>query len=739
MILGYTDLTFTQFSGAVVYTGGTNINITGQTISLTGTVAPTNGGTGVNTVTTGDLLYGSASNTWSKLAAGTAYKSLVMNAAGTNVEWNAVALNQSGAVSGTLGATNGGTGQSGYTTGDTLYSSATDTLAKLAGNTTITPKYLRQVGTGAVSQAPSWDTIAAGDITSGTLAVARGGTNLGSYATGDLLYASDTTTLAALADVATGNVLLSGGTNTAPSYGKVGLGTHISGTLAVGNGGTGVSTLTGLAYGNGTSAFSAASAAEVVAVIGTTAVTNATNATNATTAASCSGNAATATILQTARTINGTSFNGSADITVTANTTNTLTRGSYLTGSNFNGSVATTWAVDASVANAANKVVVRDGSGNFTANLITTQGRQDNYGVTTNAGTVAGIQGGTSNGTLASPTQSLNGDVLYKIAALGNIGGAGQWTGGSAIEFVATENITSFNRGTNVVIKAIPAGGASTSSLVWNGTTLVANGTTLTGNTGTVTSVGGTGTVSGLTLTGTVTSSGSLTLGGNITTPTSGAWFNNGFAKVAGDGVMEVGRYIDFHSTNLGTSDFDVRMDCTASNAISFGGATVTATTFSGALSGNATTATTANNVSGIVAIANGGTGSSSLAGASIPTYTSTVTLTNKRITPRIGTVTSAATITPTADASDQYNVTALATTATFAIPSGTPTDGQKLSIRILATSTQTISWVTTAGGYRVIGTTLPLSAPAGKTIYVGCVYHAPSGFWDVVAVATEA
>jgi hypothetical protein len=54
----------------------------------------------------------------------------------------------------------------------------------------------------------------------------------------------------------------------------------ITGTLAVANGGTGVATLSGLAYGNGTSAFTAASAAQVVSVIGSTAVTNATNATN---------------------------------------------------------------------------------------------------------------------------------------------------------------------------------------------------------------------------------------------------------------------------------------------------------------------------------------------------------------------------------------------------------------------------------------------------------------------------
>jgi hypothetical protein len=171
MIIGYTTLTYTQFSGGVDYVGGTNIDVTGQTISLTGTVAPTNGGTGVNTVTTGDLLYGSASNTWGKLALGSAYKSLVVNGAGTQVEWNAVALDQAGAVSGALPATSGGTGQAAYTVGDILYSGATNTLAKLAGNTSTTKKILVQTGTGSASAAPAWDTLSSGDITGlGTMA-----------------------------------------------------------------------------------------------------------------------------------------------------------------------------------------------------------------------------------------------------------------------------------------------------------------------------------------------------------------------------------------------------------------------------------------------------------------------------------------------------------------------------------------------------------------------------------------
>lgn len=53
-----------------------------------------------------------------------------------------------------------------------------------------------------------------------------------------------------------------------------------------------------------------------------------------------SGNAATATVLQTARTINGVSFNGSANITVTASTTNALTINNGLSGTSFNGSAA---------------------------------------------------------------------------------------------------------------------------------------------------------------------------------------------------------------------------------------------------------------------------------------------------------------------------------------------------------------------------------------------------------------
>ena len=83
-----------------------------------------------------------------------------------------------------------------------------------------------------------------------TITAAKGGTGQTSYAVGDIIYADTTTTLAKLADVATGNALISGGVSTAPSWGKIGLTTHISGVLPVANGGTNASTASITSFNN---------------------------------------------------------------------------------------------------------------------------------------------------------------------------------------------------------------------------------------------------------------------------------------------------------------------------------------------------------------------------------------------------------------------------------------------------------------------------------------------------------
>lgn len=108
-------------------------------------------------------------------------------------------------------------------------------------------------------------------------------------------------------------------------------------------------------------------------------------------------------------------------------------------------------------------------------------------------------------------------------------------------------------------------------------------------------------------------------------------------------------------------------------------------------------------------------------------------------VTSSSATTTTGTTITPTTG-NNQYDVTALATGATIAIPSGTATDGQKLIIRITDNGTaQTLTWTTSSGGYRIVGTTLPTTTTATKTTYVGCIYNSTASFWDVVAVTTQA
>ena len=170
------------------------------------------------------------------------------------------------------------------------WNSASNKWQKFNGSTwsDMSSLYAINISGNAATATTAGSATTAGNIT-GTAAVANGGTGMTTYALGDIVFASATNVLGKLADVATGKVLLSGGVGAAPAYGKVTLTGHVSGVLPVANGGTGVATLTGLVKGNGASAMTAATAAEIVAAIGSTPVANAT------TAASCSGNASTVT------------------------------------------------------------------------------------------------------------------------------------------------------------------------------------------------------------------------------------------------------------------------------------------------------------------------------------------------------------------------------------------------------------------------------------------------------------
>ena len=146
----------------------------------------------------------------------------------------------------------GGTNQTTYILGDTLYASAANTLAKLPGNTTAAIQYLAQTGTGVVSAAPAWTTISGGDIAgaaltktddtnvtmtlggtpatallraasmtlgwTGQLSLARGGSNANLTASNGGIVWSNATQMQILAGTATAGQLLLSGSTATPSW-----------------------------------------------------------------------------------------------------------------------------------------------------------------------------------------------------------------------------------------------------------------------------------------------------------------------------------------------------------------------------------------------------------------------------------------------------------------------------------------------------------------------------------------
>lgn len=136
---------------------------------------------------------------------------------------------QASNLTGTLAIANGGTGQ-------TTANAALNAL--LPVQTSNANKYLQTDGTNS-----SWDAISlsTADIT-GTLAVANGGTGQASNLTQYGVIYGSTTTAMATTLAGTSTQVLKGNSSGAPTWGSVALGTDVSGTLPVANGGTGQTT-----------------------------------------------------------------------------------------------------------------------------------------------------------------------------------------------------------------------------------------------------------------------------------------------------------------------------------------------------------------------------------------------------------------------------------------------------------------------------------------------------------------
>jgi len=399
-ISAFADPIVTATTGASVRStigaaaSGANSDIT----SLTGLTTPLSapqGGTGFASYVVGDILYASTTTALSKLADVATGNSLISGGVGVAPSWGKIGLTTH--VSGTLPTANGGTNLTSFTSGGAVYATSTSvlttgTLPSTAGGTGLT-----SFTSGGAVYATSTSV-----LTTGTLPATAGGTGQASYAIGDLLYASTTTALSKLADVATGNALISGGIGVAPSWGKIGLTTHVSGTLGLANGGT-----------NGTDAATARTGIGATTVGGNfftltnpSAITfpriNADNTVSALDAAS----------FRTAigagsggGTVTSVSFTGGIITVGTPTTTPAFTVAGTSGGVPYFSS-ASTWATSAALA--ANALVVGGGAGAAPATVTTGTGVVTALGVNTGTAGAFVVNGGAlgtpSSGTLTNAT-----------------------------------------------------------------------------------------------------------------------------------------------------------------------------------------------------------------------------------------------------------------------------------------------------------------------------------------------
>jgi hypothetical protein len=351
--IGTTAIVFQQFSAPITYTAGTGLS---ESPAYTFNIA--------NTGTAGT--YGSASSV----------PVITTNAQGqvTGVTPTAIAISGaavSGNISGSAGSVaNALTAGTFLTSGGTYNGSAARTFAVDATDANTASKVVARDASGNFSAGTITATLS-GAATSATTA-----TNLAGGAANRIAYQTSAGISNFITAPTASNQVLnwngSAFTWSAGTISGVALGSNLN-TLTFGT------FLTGTSYnGSGavTLATNATNANTGSTIVARDASGNFSAGTitaalsgNATTSSSTSGNAATATALQTARTINGTSFNGTANITITA----AANGGNSATVGGFTPSVS---------AGVGNRVVVADASGYIFNNYFNSTDNSVASGVT---------------------------------------------------------------------------------------------------------------------------------------------------------------------------------------------------------------------------------------------------------------------------------------------------------------------------------------------------------------------
>ncbi len=102
----------------------------------------------------------------------------------------------------------------------------------------------------------------------------------------------------------------------------------------------------------------------------------------------------------------------------------------------------------------------------------------------------------------------------------------------------------------------------------------------------------------------------------------------------------------------------------------------------------------------------------------------------------RVGTTASTATLTINSDTTDLAIVTAQAQALTIGAPTGTPTEGQKLALRLKDNGTsRALTWNVI---FRDMDEELPDDTEEGKTMYFLFFYNSADSKWDYMASRLE-
>jgi hypothetical protein len=226
-----------------------------------------------------------------------------------------------------------------------------------------------------------------------------------------------------------------------------------------------------------------------------------------------------------------------------------------------------------------------------------------------------------------------------------------------------------------------------------------------------------TGNASTATSATTATTASSVALGG-IT------GLGTGVATALAVNVGSAGAFVTFNGA-LGTPSSGTLTNCTGLPIAGLVNSTSTALGVGSLNVGHATDTTIGRVSAGVI----------SVEGVTIPSISSTNTLTNKRITKRTDTTTSSATPTINTDNVDFYSITALAVDITSMTTnlSGTPTEGQTLWLAITGTAARAITW---GASFEASTVALPTTTVTTNRLDVGFIWNTVTSKWRCVAVA---